>query len=188
MAFEIKGIAPLMMHNGRLADPLDPVVKKIKAITDKKTKKTDADIEKLRRLEWEGSLYFDAKEGPFIPADAIERMIYDGAKKSKKGPSVLQGLVVLDDRAKLIYKGPRTLDKLFKNDDFVDRRGVKVQRNRVFRTRPIFKAWSLKFQVLVATDVLNPSDVEKAVRDAGRLVGLGDYRPKFGRFEVTSVN
>lgn len=71
--------------------------------------------------------------------------------------------------------------------DYLDVRKVNVQRNAVARTRPAFLAgWELTYEIQVLTpeylglDLLN----EIAVK-AGRLVGLGDFRPDFGTFMVT---
>jgi hypothetical protein len=52
------------------------------------------------------------------------------------------------------------------------------------RYRPIFRNWSLSATVMVNEDVVNLNEVKKALVDAGALIGLGDYRPRFGRFNV----
>ena len=57
MKIKITGIRPLILHNGLLADPTNPIVLQQKAITAKKAKKTDADNLELARLEWFGGLY-----------------------------------------------------------------------------------------------------------------------------------
>jgi hypothetical protein len=36
-------------------------------------------------------------------------------------------------------------------------------------------------------DVLNMRDVEEMAMDAGKLVGMGDWRPKHGRFDAEVV-
>ena len=55
---ELEGKTPILMHNERLANPLEPIVKEIKRFTGK-TKKTDDDWENIRHLEWVGSLYMN---------------------------------------------------------------------------------------------------------------------------------
>jgi hypothetical protein len=52
------------------------------------------------------------------------------------------------------------------------------------RTRPIFRTWALKFEVSFNADLVNPEQIQLAVEDAGAQVGLCDYRPKFGRFQI----
>jgi hypothetical protein len=55
---------------------------------------------------------------------------------------------------------------------------------KIMRYRPIFRNWSLSATVMVNEDVVNLNEVKKALVDAGNLIGLGDYRPRFGRFDV----
>jgi hypothetical protein len=55
---------------------------------------------------------------------------------------------------------------------------------KIMRYRPIFRNWSLSATVVVNEDVVNINEVKKALIDAGSLIGLGDYRPRFGRFNV----
>jgi len=40
--------------------------------------------------------------------------------------------------------------------------------------------------VLVSPNELEPDVVRQSLDNAGLLVGIGDYRPKFGRFTVTA--
>lgn len=47
----------MMLHNGMLASPLNPITKACKKITAKKSKKTERDNELLAELETVGSLY-----------------------------------------------------------------------------------------------------------------------------------
>ena len=71
------GGAPLVCHNERLADPLDPIVRDIAAIS-KKRNKTEADHLEIARLEFHGGLYTNGN-GPCLPAWNILRCLQDGA-------------------------------------------------------------------------------------------------------------
>jgi len=53
----IAGIDSVLMHNGLLASPLNPVTKAMKSITAKRNKKTERDVEMLSELEIVGGLY-----------------------------------------------------------------------------------------------------------------------------------
>ena len=55
---------------------------------------------------------------------------------------------------------------------------------KVMRTRPVFRNWSCTAVAQYDPDVLNLRDIEEIAADAGKLVGLGDWRPKHGRFET----
>jgi len=188
---KITGTRPLLMHNGALADKLNPWVRKIRLITSKhSSKKTDDDEEELARLEWNGGLYYDDIAGcPVVPAESIEGAIRDGAKASRKGKDAICGITVIEPMSPVEYDGPRGREELWLHEisgrrAFVDRRGAGVQRSRVMRTRPRFDSWSLTFGVQVDTDAIDVQSVKRALIEAGARKGMCDYRPRFGLFTV----
>ena len=64
------GIRPLVMHNGLMADPTNPLTRRIKEICAKGSKKlTESDYEERDRLEWEAGLYWSEEHGMVIPSD-----------------------------------------------------------------------------------------------------------------------
>lgn len=182
--FTIQGLSPLLFHNGQLADPLNDFAKRMKEVSGKK-KKTDADHIELSRIEFLGGLYTDDKGRPGIPGENIESAMVFAAKKHKLGPQAKAG-IISDGFWLVDYDGPKTPDALWEDKRFVDRRGAKVQMSRVNRTRPIFRNWKLTFTLQYLADQLNKKDVVMIVETAGRIIGLGDYRPRFGRFEIVS--
>ena len=84
---KIEGLAPLLMHNARLANPLDTIVQAKKPIAAKRTK-TDDDHALLSKYEFLGGLYIDADAGPYLPAENIERCIRDAAAFSRQAESI----------------------------------------------------------------------------------------------------
>lgn len=181
--FQIEGVAPLLMHNCRLANPADPFTRAMKQITAKRTGKTDADLEELSRLEFMGGLYVNADGAPCVPGECIEGMICEGAKKSRKGKDSKAG-VISDGLWPLIYDGPKDADALWASGKFVDVRGAGVAKSRIMRTRPRFDSWKLKFDVAYNPEVVNDRDLRDWVAKAGEIVGLLDFRPRYGRFVV----
>jgi hypothetical protein len=177
----LTGTAPLLMHNSRLADKLDPITRE-KAAVSAKRKKTDEDDLLLSRLEWTGGLYFDAEVGPYLPGDNIFKALIEAARKSKDGKRVEQGLFITTDINPLIYQGPRTIDSLWEDENYVFRRTVKQQMSRITRTRPIFRDWYTEVEGAYDPTVLNLSDVESFADTAGAYIGVGDWRPRYGRF------
>ena len=71
--------------------------------------------------------------------------------------------------------------------DYEDRRRVVIQRHGVNRTRPAMKAgWEASFDLMVNTpEYISPAVLNEVIASAGRLVGLADFRPTYGRFSVT---
>lgn len=181
---KVTGISPLLMHSDRFANPLDPLTKAHKELTSKR-KKTDDDHEAIARSEWNGSLYID-EHGPFIPGQNFDASIIAGAKMQKLGSTVKRAVQVLDDRVYIEYDGPKKADALFV-PEFIDVRGVKVGTAKIMRCRPIFRKWAAEFSVAFNPEQINRGELIKAVSDAGQLVGVCDYRPRFGKFNVEVV-
>jgi hypothetical protein len=181
----IKGAAPLLMHSDRHANPLDPSTKAHKELTGKR-KKTDSDHEAIARSEWMGSLYCNAA-GPFVPGQNIDAALIQAAKLQKLGKRFAQAVMVVENEVPLDYQGPRDAEKLFADPRFIDVRGVRVGMAKLMRCRPKFLDWAATFTVAFNEDVVNVNDVRRALEDAGALVGLCDYRPRFGKFTVETV-
>jgi len=182
------GIRPLVLHNGLLADPTNECVVAIKKITAKKNKKTDSDNEELARLEWLGGLYLAAdRKTIVIPSDNIERAIQDGAKKSRLGKDAQAAVFCSEPEVEIEHDAirGRSPESLYADESgrFILRKGVKVTMSRVIRVRPMIPTgWSLNFTVEFDETIINARNLEQSMVDAGALVGLGDWRPKFGRF------
>lgn len=186
MTFEITGAGPMLMHNSRLANPLDVYTKRLKAVT-KKRQKTDEDHEEVALIEAEGSLYYNKQFGVHIPGENIEACLLAAAKFRKMGTTFKRGAQVLDEACPLEYPGPKDPAKLVRDPEFVLGKLVKVGTTRVLRTRPIFREWSTRFAIAFAPDQFNADEIRAIVKDAGELVGLGDWRPRYGRFSVKEV-
>ena len=175
--------SPLVMHNERLADPLDDIVRSISAIS-KKRSKTEADHLEIARLEFEGGLYTNGN-GPCLPAWNILRCLQDGAKRHKRGVDVLRGVYPLVDHADVVYDGPRETEALWKDGGFALRKTVGIQRSRTMRTRPIFQDWQAELPVEVDAKVFDLDTLANCWKDAGIYAGLGEMRPVYGRFTAS---
>lgn len=181
LTLRIRGVSPLLMHSGQMADPRNRFAKEMRRITSKRAK-TEADYEQLAKLEWMGSLYLSNGE-PCIPGEVIEAAFVEAARKNKRG-QIAKAAILSDGFWPLEYDGPRTPDALWQDERFRLSVGVRVQRNRVIRTRPIFRQWAANVTIEYLPDILNRQDVIETVSVLGRIIGLGDWRPRFGRFEV----
>lgn len=184
LKLKITGISPLMMHADTFANPLHPATKAHKELTGKR-KKTDDDHEAIAKSEFIAGAYWGVDAGFFVPGQNFDSTFWNGAKLSKLGVHWKRGALVVTDKAKLIFDGPKTPEKLWEDLRFVDCRGVKVGQAKVMRYRPIFMEWAVHLDVAVNPDVLNVNEAKKAIEDAGKLIGVCEYRPRFGRFEVS---
>lgn len=179
----LTGTAPLLMHNSRLANPLDPATKALKRYTAKRNK-TDEDHETIARLEHAGGLYLDPDVGPFIPGENISRCLVDGAKLTKQGVKVTRGVFIKTDVNPLSYDGPRTADGLWEAG-YKHMASAKVGMQRIMRCRPVFYDWIVEADGFLDASVLELSDIASIAVNAGQMIGLGDWRPRFGRFTAT---
>lgn len=182
ISFHIRGLVPCIMHNGRLADPMDPIAREMKQLTGLK-KKTDDVLQRISDLEVLGGLYVDENNHPCWPGYVIEAMIRSAAKRQRRGNDVLSAVIV-DGNFPLIYSGPKDAEKVAKDAKFRLRVACVVDRKRIMRSRPMFPQWELKFDVHYEPSVLNADTVAGFLRDAGQYVGLSTWRPKYGRFEI----
>ncbi len=182
----LTGTTPLLMHNARLANPLDPATKALKAVTSKRVK-TDEDHEEIARLEHLGSLYLDPDAGPYIPGENVERCLFDAAKITKSGQKIKQGVFVSTNVNPLGYRGPRDADGLWKDENFRSILSVKVTTSRLMRCRPLFREWTVEADGILDTSVLSIQDLRSIAVTGGQRTGLGDYRPRYGRFTAEVV-
>ena len=99
------------------------------------------------------------------------------------------------------FKGNKSFKELFRGNVFVkpDYIKHKIQKwevhqstvvipstkGRINRYRPCFRKWELEFVITVLDDRIKTDVLKLALDEAGRTQGLGDWRPRFGRFVVT---
>lgn len=181
---EIIGTAPMLMHSARLSNPMDPVARELKKVTSKRNK-SEEDYGQAARLEFMGSLYFDAQVGPYIPGPNILRCLVDAGRKRKLGTKVTAGVFIKNEVNALAYTGPRDQDGLWRDENFRSQVSAKVGMSRVMRTRPRFAEWATSATLIVDPEVMDTDDLAQVVQIAGSMIGLGDWRPTYGRFEAT---
>jgi len=184
----LTGRTPLVLHNNQCVDPRNHYKKKIAAITGKKAKKTESDLEELERLEFLSGLYMHDQYGPVIPAANIRRMLIDGARKDKNGKEFESGMFISED-VPIQYEGPRDAEGMWNDRErFAWSTVVKNQRSSILRTRPRFKSWSLEFQVDIEDSIVSLDMLNTALTRAAVMCGIGDGRSiGCGRFKFEIV-
>jgi hypothetical protein len=168
----IRGISPLLMH--RFPENEGKI--------EEKSKKRAGNPEYEKEVEQGIYKFPDGK--PYQPASHIEGTMIKAStnfqisgKKKKTYKDLVKGSVFVFPDAI-----PHKIQKWI-----VDRRSVVVPatRGRVIRARPRLDNWELDFTIEIRNDQL-PIEVVKQILDtAGNEVGIGDFRPRFGRFIVT---
>ncbi len=184
LTLRFDGIAPLLMHSGRLADPLDTHAVAIARIASKRMK-TAADFGKIAELEWNGGLWLSDGR-PSVPSEAIESCLVAAGKARRIGPKIKAGVTVKDS-SHIQYEGHSDVSALFSDKRFVHRCGVRVNNKTVIRTRPIFRQWSVVTHVSYLPSMVDRSTMIELACYAGEMIGIGDYRPRFGRFRTRQM-
>ncbi len=188
------GTRALLMHNSRLANPLDPVKQQLSELTAKKSK-TIPDYEEIAHAEFIGGMYYHRELGPVMPTENIYASLIAGARFQRKGAALERGLQFDDEVTPLLYDGPRDLTGLWEEKEqaedgqtvrrFCLMKIVVVMRARTLRARPRFAEWGLQVTGRFADSQIDFKDIELAASNAGEWVGLGDGTPRYGRFDAS---
>lgn len=181
----LNGRRPLLMHSGRLSDPLDPIARDLAKITGKRLK-TAADHEEIARIEWFGGLWLSEGQ-PCIPSEAIEASFIAAARARRKARQARAGVMVKAP-CPLDYDGPRDPHELWKDRAFQLRRSVRINNARTIRTRPHFPTWRAEATVNFLPSLLDRAEVLEIFEIAGAQEGIGDWRPKYGTFTVELID
>lgn len=167
----VQGTAPLLFHRWNN----EAVEEKSKAAKGSKAKKQD-DIE---------SYIYRTDDGEIaIPGEYFRMAIINTARFKQDPRSPRKG-------AQDLFKaGVQVLTELCslgsKNWDYLDKRRVMIQRNGITRTRPAMNTgWQAQFVLAcLLPEYINPDLLYEVVAMAGRLNGVADFRPTYGRFTI----
>jgi len=169
----IQGTADLLFHRWNC----ESVDTKAKAAKNSKAKKSD-DIESYVYRMDDGQLA--------LPGEYVRQSIIHAAKFRQDPRSPRKSAMDLFKAGVVSITPLASLgtDKW----DYEDRRRVVIQRNGVNRTRPAMKVgWKAEVTFLVTLpEYISPDALLETLTMAGRIVGVGDNRPTYGRFGVTS--
>ena len=145
------------------------------------------------REQWRDSLYVTRDGEIYQPAVHFERSMVKAAvnfkiqgKRGKTYKDLVSSSVFINPEEILHgIKNPDELDTDADKPLYLDLRPVVIQRARVPKVRPAFKSgWELEFVIDVIDDQMPQEMLKDILEYAGRAVGVGDYRPRFGRFQV----
>lgn len=186
LKIRIRGNKPLLQHNEQLANPLLKASRDLAEITKKRSKTLD-DHQLIAKLEFAGGIYCDEKIGPYVPHTQLLRCIENGAKKEKLGKTMRSALSILTEKIPIVYDGPRVPQKLYEVG-FYDQRCVGVNQAKTVRTRPRFNEWELAFELEYDETQVDEINVRRAIEHAGKVEGIGDYRPRYGTFTLVSFD
>lgn len=186
LRFRIESAGPLLQHDDKAANPFNEYARQMKAISSKR-KKTEDDLWELARIEWVAGLYYTPEEGYYLKAECLEGAFCEAAKAKKLGKVFKEAMRIPNNPAFRFEHEELPPERLFQRKEYRDMRTVKIQRSKVLRCRPIFHQWYCEFDMWYEETRLNEQDIRDVADYAGMYIGLCDYRPKYGLFEVKTV-
>lgn len=177
VALRVLGISPLLQNN-----PANFIGQEEEsALAAGKKKYNDEDEAKLR-------LYLDP-DGRFChPCEAFTKAMVKAAAGKKIGKmfatAALKGAVFITEPFAIIEdENGKPATKYI-----IDRRPAVVGKSRILRCRPCFPKWRMRVAFEVDTAIISQANLKDCLALAGRIIGIGDYRPEkgggFGRFRV----
>lgn len=168
----IRGTAPILFH----AWNNESVKSKADAAKGSKEKKSD-DVESY--------VYRNDKGEICIPGEYLRGAIVHAAKFQQDPRSPRKSAMDLYKAAVISLTPLSSLGA--KNWDYLDMRRVVIQRNAITRHRPAMsEGWTASFILLVTLpEYVTADSLNFTIQQAGKLIGLADFRPTFGRFLVT---
>ena len=169
----IEGSADLLFHRWNC----EAVDAKSKAAKNSRAKKED-DVESY--------VWRDKNNKLCIPGEYFRQAIIHAAKFKQDPRSPRKSAMDLFKAGVVSLTSLASLGTV--KWDYLDTRRVMVQRAGINRTRPAMQmGWevSLEFQILTP-EYIDPALFHEVISTAGKLIGVGDFRPTFGRFFVKS--
>lgn len=168
---KIQGVCPIMFHRWNC----ESVASKSAAKKGSAEKKSD-DVESY--------VYRNEKGQICIPGEYLRGAIIHAAKFQQDPRSPRKSAM---DLYKAAIVSLTELASLGSNDwDYLDKRRVVIQRNAVTRSRPAMKeGWQAEFVLLCnLPEYISEQLLNSTISAAGKLIGLADFRPSYGRFNV----
>jgi hypothetical protein len=169
---EVEGVAALLFNRWSIED----VEAKGNAPKGSKIKKMD---------NLENMCYFNDKKEICIPGEYFRQSMIHAAKYRQDPRSPRKSCMDLAKASILIE--PELCSLGVKVWDSIDRRRVVIQRSAITKSRPCMNAgWKAQFEVTILTpEYLDFKIVNEILQNAGKLVGVADFRPSHGRFCIT---
>jgi len=170
---KLTGTADLLFHRWNV----EAVAEKASAAKGSKAKKTD---------NIESYLYRDSDNFICLPGEYVRQSIIMAAKFRQDPRSPRKSAMDLYKAAVVSLTANASLGKV--DPDYLHKCRVQVQRNGITRVRPaIMSGWEAELQLSVLLpEYVSPQALQDVLIQAGRLIGVGDFRPTYGRFSIKS--
>jgi hypothetical protein len=201
MHVQFTGIRPLVMANPQtvqISNHYSMESRRLGALLKNARKKQDenklVELEQVQmRNDWESSAYWDDKENRFfLPDTVILACIRAGAAASKKGKDIERAVIITETQSYIETPiSHHSLDVAYQDDAFKLSGPCRIPPKTgalIWKCRCMMPTgWCLAFNVEYDDEIVATKSLEQALELAGRLCGIGGWRPKFGRFTVETA-
>lgn len=169
----LEGACPILFHRWSC----ESVDAKAKAAKNSKAKKTDD----VNSYVWRNEAGNICLPGEYLKQAIVHAAKFRADPRSPRKSAMdlfKAGIVAVDELCE-INGGVQAWD-------YLDQRRVAVQRAGITRTRPAFlTGWRAECRLMVLTpEYIDAAALNETAAAAGRLIGLGDHRPSYGRFNL----
>ena len=169
----ISGHADILFHRWNN----EAVAEKAAAVKGSKAKKSD----NVESYVWRNEEGFLCLPGEYLRGSVVMAAKFHQDPRSPRKSAMdlfKAGVVSLTDLASLGAK----------EWDYEDSRRVVIQRSGITRVRPAMrKGWKATVELMITTpEYISPEFLQGVITKAGLLVGVGDFRPTYGRFGITN--
>lgn len=167
----LEGTSDMLFHRWNC----EAVEAKSKAAKNSAAKKTD-DIESY--------VWRNEKDQLCIPGEYLRQSIIHAAKFKSDPRSPRKSAMDLFKAGILPITSLATLG--VDSWDYLHKCRVMVQRNGVTRVRPaMMQGWTAEFSLqILLPEYIGPVLLRDVIDTSGKLIGIGDFRPTYGRFMV----
>jgi len=171
---EIKGISPLLMNRFLPAELVETKVRR----------------GNTKDISVEDKLYMTEDGKCYVPNTYIRNSLIEAGKtirikgRGKSTYSKLLGSSLIVQPDNIIINSSTGWES------FTVTAVNPTTKGRMMVTRPMFRDWKLSFEAVVLDDIPE-GDFRNILDEAGRYVGIGDWRPAkkgmYGKFVVTKL-
>lgn len=170
--FTLQGVCPILFHRWN-----------VEGIEEKSNAKKGSTAKKTDNVE--SYVYRDEVGNIAIPGYYVHGALVHAAKFRQDPRSPRKSAMDLYKAAVAPMTQLASLGEA--KWDFIDKRRVTIQRSGITRHRPGFnEGWQASFEFAVLLpEYVAPMDFLDVLSLAGKVVGLADHRPTYGRFAVT---
>jgi hypothetical protein len=173
----ITGMADLLFH--RWSN--EAVAEKAAAAKGSEAKKTD----NIESYIYRNESNLICLPGRYLVRSIVEagRFHQDPRSARKMAKELVQAGVICEEILSPVLVNGKPTEAW----DYLDEQRVCIMRSAITRTRPAFtKGWQCKFSLTsILPEYINPDFLRTLIDGAGKFIGIGDFRPTYGRFVVS---